>query len=207
MLGALRQLNPSLKSLRAGNFKKGLDFGHNPQEKILGIFGMGRIGRAIKKHVEPFGIQTRYHNCSPISPEQAAGAEYVSSGKLLSKSDIISINIPLTANTKGLIGTKEIAQMKEGVVLVNTARGAIIDEAAMADALNSGRIASVDVYENEPVVNEKLVKNERALLVSYLGTHTVETLAKMESWAMENARRVVLGEKLLSTVPEQVNSQ
>jgi len=187
MLGALHQLNSSFKSLCAENFKKGLDFGHNPQGK-MGILGISRIGREIKKRVESFGIQTRYHNCSSLSPEQAAGAEYVSFEKLLSKSDRVSINILLTANTKGLIGTKEIAQMKEGVVVVNTARGAIIDEAAMADVLDLGRIASVglDVYENEPVVNEKLVKNERALLVPHLGTHTVEMLAKMEyrAWRM-----------------------
>ncbi|KAB8204984.1 D-isomer specific 2-hydroxyacid dehydrogenase [Aspergillus parasiticus] len=206
MLGALRQLNPSLNSLRAGKFKTGLDFGHDPQGKILGILGMGRIGRAIKKRAEPFGLITKYHNRKPLSPDQAAGAEYVSFEKLLAESDIISINVPLNAQTKGLIGEKEISQMKDGVVIVNTARGAIIDEAAMAKALDSGKIASVglDVYENEPRVNERLLGNDRALMVPHLGTHTVETLAKMETWAMENARRAALGENLLSPVPEHV---
>lgn len=116
MLGALRQLNPSLASLCAGNFKKRLGFGHDPKGKVLGILGMGRIGRAIKKHVEPFGIQTRYHNRNPLSLEQAAGAEYVSFEKLLSESDIISIDVPLTPNTKGLTGANEIAQMKDDAV-------------------------------------------------------------------------------------------
>lgn len=209
MLGALRQLNPSLSSLRAGKFKTGLDFGHDPQGKILGILGMGRIGRAIKKRAEPFGLITKYHNRNPLSSDQAAGAEYVSFEKLLAESDIISINVPLNAQTKGLIGEKQISQMKDGVVIVNTARGAIIDEAAMAKALDSGKIASVglDVYENEPRVNERLLGNDRALMVPHLGTHTVETLAKMETWAMENARRAALGEKLLSPVPEHVHFQ
>lgn len=209
MLGALRQLNPSLSSLRAGKFKTGLDFGHDPQGKILGILGMGRIGRAIKKRAEPFGLITKYHNRNPLSSDQAAGAEYVSFEKLLAESDIISINVPLNAQTKGLIEEKEISQMKDGVVIVNTARGAIIDEAAMAKALDSGKIASVglDVYENEPRVNERLLGNDRALMVPHLGTHTVETLAKMETWAMENARRAALGEKLLSPVPQHVHFQ
>ncbi|KAE8417822.1 hypothetical protein BDV36DRAFT_309069 [Aspergillus pseudocaelatus] len=189
MLGALRQLNPSLNSLRAGKFKTGLDFGgHDPQGKILGILGMGR---------------------TLLSSDQAAGAEYVSFERLLAESDIISINVPLNAQTKGLIGEKEISQMKDGAVIVNTARGAIIDEAAMAKALGSGKIASVglDVYENEPRVNECLLQNDRALMVPHLGTHTVETLAKMETWAMENARRAALGEKLISPVPEHIDFQ
>jgi lactate dehydrogenase-like 2-hydroxyacid dehydrogenase len=167
---------------------------------------MGRIGRAIKKRSDPFGLITRYHNRRPLSEEDAAGAEYVSFEKLLAESDIISINVPLTAATKHLIGEKEISQMKDGVVIVNTARGAIIDEAAMADAFESGKIGAVglDVYEKEPAINEKLMKQERALMVPHMGTHTTETLGKMEAWAMENARRAVLGEALLSPVPEHL---
>ncbi|KAI9150833.1 Glyoxylate reductase 1 [Paramyrothecium foliicola] len=207
LLGALRQLNPSLGSLRAGNFKKGIDFGHDPQGKVLGILGMGRIGRAIKKRSDPFGLITRYHNRQPLSVEDAAGAEYVCFEKLLAESDIISINVPLNASTTHLIGAEEIAKMKDGVVIVNTARGAIIDEAAMADALESGKIAAagLDVYEREPEINEKLLRQERALMVPHLGTHTTETLAKMETWAMENARRAVLGLPLLSPVPEHAH--
>ncbi|KAJ6071905.1 hypothetical protein N7499_009919 [Penicillium canescens] len=204
LLGALRQLNPAIFSLRAGTFKKGVDFGHDPQQKLLGILGMGRIGRAIKARCDPFGLKSIYHNRNPLSPEEAAGAEYASFEQLLATSDIISVNVPLTSKTKHLIGAKEIAKMKPGVVIINTARGAIIDEAAMADALESGHIAAVglDVYEDEPTINEKLLKQDRALMVPHVGTHTTETLAKMESWAMENVRRAISGESLLSPVPE-----
>lgn len=176
---------------------------------MLGILGMGRIGRAIKKRGDPFGLVMRYHNRRPLPDEEAAGAEYVSFDRLLAESDIISVNVPLNAGTKHLIGAAEIARMKDGVVIVNTARGAIIDEAAMADALESGKIGAVglDVYEREPVINEKLLRQERALMVPHLGTHTTETLAKMEAWAMENARRAVLGEPLLSPVPEHIGLQ
>ena len=206
LLGALRQLNPSLLSLRQGNFKKGIDFGHDPQGKTLGILGMGRIGRAVKRRAEPFGLKTIYHNRNPLSESEAAGAKYVSFDQLLAESDIISLHVPLSAKTRHLLGAKEIEKMKDGVVIVNTARGAVIDEAAMAAALESGKIASVglDVYEKEPEINESLMKNERAILVPHLGTHTTETLAKMESLAMENARRGCFGEPLLTVVAEQV---
>ncbi|KAF5587531.1 hydroxyacid dehydrogenase [Fusarium pseudoanthophilum] len=209
LLGSLRQLNPSLNSLRKGNFKKGVPFGRDPEGKVLGILGMGRIGRALKARCDPFGIITQYHNRSELPSDKAAGARYVSFEKLISESDIISIHVPLNAGTKHLIGAEEISKMKDGVVIVNTARGAVIDENALAEALDSGKIGSVglDVYEHEPVVNERLVKNERALLVPHLGTHTVETLRKMEMCAMENARRAVLGKALLTPVPEHAGLQ
>ncbi|KAK1540829.1 hypothetical protein CPAR01_06818 [Colletotrichum paranaense] len=208
LLGAIRQLNPSFTSLRSGNFKKGLDFGHDPQGKTLGILGMGRIGRAVKRRAEPFGLKTIYHNRKPLSDDLAAGCQYVSFDELLSTSDIISVHVPLSASTTHLIGAAEIAKMKAGVVLINTARGAVIDEAAMAAALDEGHIAAVglDVYEKEPLVDERLVKNERALLIPHLGTHTVETLGQMESLAIENARRGVLKERLLTVVPEQAEA-
>lgn len=209
LLGALRQLNPSFAKLRSGHFKKGVGFGHDPQGKTLGILGMGRIGRAVKARADAFGLKTVYHNRNPLPQDLASGAPYVSFDRLLSESDIISVHVPLSAKTKHLIGAKEIAAMKPGVVLVNTARGAIIDEAAMAVALDEGRVAAVglDVYEREPLIDERLVRNERALLVPHLGTHTIETLAKMESHAMENAKRAVLGQELLSIVPEQLPLQ
>ena len=167
---------------------------------------MGRIGRAVKRRAEPFGLKTIYHNRNQLNEEDAAGAEYVSFERLLEESDIISVHVPLNAKTRHLIGERDIEKMKDGVVIVNTARGAVIDEAAMAAALESGKIASVglDVYEREPEINESLAKNSRALLIPHLGTHTTETLAKMEGLAMENARRGCLGEPLLTVVAEQL---
>ncbi|KAF4925804.1 putative 2-hydroxyacid dehydrogenase [Colletotrichum viniferum] len=208
LLGALRQVNPGLSNLRRGDFKKGLDFGHDPQGKTLGILGMGRIGRAVKRRAEPFGLHAIYHNRKPLSDELAAGTPYVSFDELLRTSDVISVHVPLSAATTHLIGPEEIAKMKPGVVIINTARGAVIDEAAMAAALDEGNVAAVglDVYEKEPVVDERLVKNERALLVPRMGTHTHETLKQMELLGMENARRGVCGEELLTIVPEQLGA-
>jgi lactate dehydrogenase-like 2-hydroxyacid dehydrogenase len=152
----------------------------------------------------PFGIKCIYHNRNPLSEDP--GCPYVSFNDLVSQSDIITIHVPLSSKTRHLIGAKEIASMKPGVVIVNTARGAIIDESAMAQALDDGHVAAVglDVYENEPQIDERLVSNEMALLVPHLGTHTVETLAKMEAHAMENAKRAVCEEPLLSIVPEHL---
>lgn len=206
LLGALRQLNPGLATLRRGAFKRDVGCGHDPQGKTLGILGMGRIGRAVKRRAEPFGLNVVYHNRTPLSAADSGGAQYVSFDELIKQSDIISVHVPLSKGTHHLLGARHIEMMKPGVVLINTARGAIIDEAAMAEALDTGHIASVglDVYEEEPKVNARLMENERALLVPHLGTHTKETLAKMETLAMENARRGVFGEPLLSVVPEQL---
>ncbi|KAK2730988.1 hydroxyisocaproate dehydrogenase [Colletotrichum kahawae] len=208
LLGALRQVNPGLSNLRRGDFKKGLNFGHDPQGKTMGILGMGRIGRAVKRRAEPFGLNAIYHNRKPLSDELAAGTPYVSFDELLRTSDIISVHVPLSAATTHLIGPEEIAKMKPGVVIINTARGAVIDEAAMAAALDEGHVAAVglDVYEKEPIVDERLVKNERALLVPHMGTHTHETLKQMELLGMENARRGLCGEELLTVVPEQLGA-
>ncbi|KAF2012941.1 2-hydroxyacid dehydrogenase [Aaosphaeria arxii CBS 175.79] len=209
LLGALRNLNPSLSSLRAGNFKKGVKEGRDPEGKTLGILGMGRIGRAVVQRARAFGMKAVYHNRTRLTGELEAGCEYVGFEELLAVSDVISVHVPLSEGTRHLIGREEIAKMKRGVVIVNTARGAIIDEAALVEALDEGHVGAVglDVYEKEPEVHERLVRNERALLVPHLGTHTVETLAKMEEWAMENARRGVLGEELLSVVPEQAGKK
>lgn len=206
LLGALRQLNPSFANLRRGDFKQGVEVGHDPQGKTLGILGMGRIGQAVRRRAEPFGLNITYHNRQPLSQESSAGARYVSFDQLLEESDIISVHVPLSAATRHLIGAPEIAKMKQGVVIINTARGAIIDEGAMAAALNAGKIGAVglDVYENEPQIHPDLITQERALLVPHLGTHTTETLAKMETLAMENARRGVCGEELLTIVPEHL---
>lgn len=165
---------------------------------------MGRIGKAVAQRAKAFGMKIIYHTRTKPTASDGQEATYVSFDALLSTSDVISVHVPLSAATEHLISKTEIEKMKNGVVIVNTARGAIIDEAAMADALESGHIASVglDVYEKEPVVHKTLLSNERALLVPHLGTHTTETLAKMERTAMENARRAVCGERLLTPVPE-----
>jgi glyoxylate reductase len=206
ILGTIRQLNPSLLSIRRGNFKKGLGFGHDPTGKTLGILGLGRIGRAVHQRAASFGMKTIYHNRTRSVYPDAGDATYVSFDQLLRTSDVLSIHVPLEGSTKHLIDEEQLRKMKDGAIVINTSRGAVVDEDAMARALEDGKLAAVglDVYEQEPLVHPSLLKNERALLVPHLGTHTFETLKSMETLAIENAKRAVSRQPLLTVAPEQL---
>ncbi|KAI5780444.1 D-isomer specific 2-hydroxyacid dehydrogenase [Geopyxis carbonaria] len=205
LLGALRLFNAGMARLRQGGWVTGLPLGHDPQQKTLGILGMGGIGRALKRRTDALGMTCIYHNRRRLAPELEEGAEYVSFDELLARSDVLSLNLPLNPATRHIIGAPEFAKMKDGVVVVNTARGAVMDEAALVAALESGKVASVglDVYEDEPRVHEGLVRNESVLLVPHMGTYTYETQTKMEMWCIGNVEAAVRKGELMSLVPEQ----
>lgn len=122
-------------------------------------------------------MSIQYHNRTQLSPEEEQGAKYVSFEELLRTSDVLSLNLSLNKNTTGIIGKKEFAQMKQGVVLVNTARGKLIDEQALVDALEEGKVfsAGLDVYEEEPKIHEGLLNNPNVVLLPHIGTATLET--------------------------------
>ncbi|KAJ5138604.1 uncharacterized protein N7515_003452 [Penicillium bovifimosum] len=209
ILGALRNFNTGMNALRKGQWR-GLPappLGHDPQGKVLGILGMGGIGRNLKKKAEVFGMKVIYHNRRKLSDELSGGAQYVSFDELLSTSDVVSLNLPLNKNTRHIIGKAEFAKMKDGVVVVNTARGAVMDEAALVDALNRGKVfsAGLDVFENEPYIHPGLLKNQNVILVPHMGTWTSETMLAMEEWAIDNIRMALEVGKLKSPVPEQVD--
>ncbi|KFY27416.1 hypothetical protein V493_03488 [Pseudogymnoascus sp. VKM F-4281 (FW-2241)] len=207
ILGALRNFNTSMVALRAGNWRgvPNPSLGHDPQGKVLGILGMGGIGRNLKIKAEAFGMTVQYHNRTQLSEELSGGAKYVSFEELLATSDVLSLNLPLNKNTRHIISTPQFALMKDGVVIVNTARGAVIDEAALVEALNSGKVGSagLDVYEEEPKIHPGLVACERAILLPHMGTWTVETQTKMERWTIENVKMAVQEGTLKSPVWEQ----
>lgn len=115
-----------------------------------------------------------YHNRNRLSPELEGGAHYVSFDELLAQSDVLSLNLALNAKTRHIISAPEFARMKDGVVIVNTARGALIKEADLADALDSGKVASagLDVFEEEPKVHEGLLRNDKIFIVPHIGTNT-----------------------------------
>ncbi|KAH8172042.1 d-isomer specific 2-hydroxyacid dehydrogenase, NAD binding domain-containing protein [Sarocladium implicatum] len=211
ILGCLRNLPVSMASLRAGDWRGNPlpKLGHDPQGKILGILGMGGIGRTIAERARVFGMEVRYHNRTKLSEEMAAGAEYVDFETLLRASDVLSLSLPLNPRTRHIISHHELSLTKPGVVIVNTARGAIINESALVSALDSGHVASagLDVYEDEPVVHPGLLRNDRVLLVPHMGTWTVETETKMEEWAFDNIRMALETGKLKSVVPEQKKMQ
>ncbi|KAI9839970.1 MAG: hypothetical protein M1819_000162 [Sarea resinae] len=207
ILGALRGFNVSMMNLRAGTWRgqPPPPLGHDPEGKILGILGMGGIGRNLKKKAEAFGMKVQYHNRKRLSDELSDGAKYVSFDELLATSDVLSLNLPLNKNTHHIISTAEFKAMKPGSIVINTARGAVIDEAALVAALDSGHIAScgLDVYEDEPTIHPGLVKNPHVMLVPHMGTWTYETQTEMEQWNIGNVRLAVEGKKLKSPVPEQ----
>jgi glyoxylate reductase len=160
---------------------------------------------AMAVRARTLGMKIQYHNRRrlPSELEKASGdAKYVSFDQLLATSDVLSLNLPLNPNTRHIISHAEFAKMKDGVVIVNTARGAVMSEAALAEALDSGKVASagLDVYENEPIIHPGLLKNENVLLVPHLGTHTYETQKKMEVLTINNIRAAITKGELLTPV-------
>ena len=144
---------------------------------------MGGIGSAVAKRAAAFDLRLQYHNTSPVSVSAmshlgiADEPKYVSFGELLRTSDIISLHVPLSPKTTHLIGEKEISIMKDGVIIINTARGPVLDEDAVVDGLNSGKVwsAGLDVFEREPDIHPALVRNENVVLLPHIGTATVDT--------------------------------
>ncbi|GBF62011.1 2-hydroxyacid dehydrogenase [Trichophyton mentagrophytes] len=208
IIGALRNFNAGMQNLRAGKWKgspEPIALGHDPQGKVLGILGMGGIGRNLKKKAEAFGMSVIYHNRNQLSEELAGGAKYVSFDELLAQSDVLSLNLPLNKNTRHIISHAEFNKMKKGIIIVNTARGPVLDEDALVMALESGRVTSagLDVFENEPEIHSGLLKNPNVVLVPHMGTWSVETQTGMEEWAISNVRQAIETGKLRTPVPEQ----
>ncbi|KAI4152593.1 MAG: hypothetical protein L6R39_001771 [Caloplaca ligustica] len=206
LLGALRRVHIPATALREGRWRGSMGLGHDPAGKILGILGMGGIGSAFALRAAPFGFQLQYHNRNPVghSSSNLTNAKYVSFEELIRTSDVISIHLPLNDATKGLIGREEFQMMKEGVVIVNTARGKIIDEGALVEALEQGKVfaAGLDVYENEPEIHPGLIKHDDVVLMPHIGTATVETQRKMELLVIDNIRSVLETDCLLTPVVE-----
>lgn len=138
---------------------------------------MGGIGREVAARGRAFGMTIQYYNRSRLPEELEKGAKYVGFEELIRTSDILSLNCSLRKETVGIIGPKEFDNMKQGVVLINTARGKLIDEGALVAALDSGKVfsAGLDVYEEEPKVHEGLLNNPNVVLLPHIGTATVET--------------------------------
>jgi glyoxylate reductase len=148
-----------------------------------------------------------YHNRKPLSPTLAGDATYVSFDELLSQSDVISLNLSLNASTRHIIGSNEFEKMKDGVVIVNTARGPLIDEAALVAALESGKVfsAGLDVFEEEPKVHAGLLNNDKVVILPHMGTSTFETQANMERLVLTNLKKAINEDKLVTQVSEQVD--
>ncbi|KAL9580629.1 MAG: hypothetical protein Q9212_004378, partial [Teloschistes hypoglaucus] len=209
LLGALRNFNSPLLSLRSNTWRgtpHPPPLGHDPQGKVLGIIGMGGIGRNLAGKARALGMEVVYHNRRRLlEGAEEGGARYVGFEELLRDSDVVSLNCPLNEGTWHLLGEREFGIMKRGAVVVNTARGAVMDEEALVRALASNQISScgLDVYENEPSVHPALVDNPKVMLLPHMGTWTEETQTGMEMWTIGNVRSALEVGRLRSRVGEQ----
>ena len=164
----------------------------------LGIFGMGRIGQAMARRAAGFGMNVIYTDSFRMADgaEKALNVTYVDKETLVRDSDFISCHCPLTPETRHAFGAAEFNVMKQTAVFVNTSRGPVVDEAALADALKAGRIfaAGIDVFEQEPKVHPALLECENAVLIPHLGSASVETRSRMSAIAAQNIIACLRGE-------------
>jgi glyoxylate reductase len=196
-----RRVSEGDRLVRRGGWKGwALDFmlGSGLRGKQLGIIGYGRIGRAVAARGEAFGMTVVYSDMAA-----AAGSEAMPIDRLLITSDVITIHCPLTPDTTHLINQASLARMKRSAYLVNTSRGPVVDEAALAWALKNGIIsgAALDVYEEEPKVHPDLLTLENVVLAPHLGSATTETRTAMADLAVRNTVAVLSGQPALTPVP------
>lgn len=184
----------------------GAKLGHEPEGKVVGILGMGGIGRAIKRRLQPFGFEKFiYYNRKQLSDELADGTEYTTFDNLLAESDVLFVSVPLNANTRHLINNDVISKMKDGVVIINTARGPVINEADLTANLKSGKIGAFgsDVFEFEPEVSKDLYELPNVISLPHMGTHSYEAIRNMEEWVVDNVLSFLYTGKVKSVVPDQ----
>ncbi len=206
MLAAGRRLGEGERMVRAGEWtgwEPGQELGRELSGSAVGIVGLGRIGSRVAELLRPFGVTLLYAARSP-KPDQEArlGAVRLPLDDLLSQADFVTLHAPLSAETRNLIDDAALRLMKPGAVLVNTARGGLVDSAALARALRGGRLfaAGLDVYEHEPVVPPELLELENVVLAPHIGSATTKARDGMARLAAENVIAVLEGRDPLTPV-------
>lgn len=203
LMATARRITESERWIRDGLWDQ-WSIVHNPlgmdlHHSTLGIIGMGRIGQGIAKRALAFGMKVIYHNRTrlPESDEKACGATYVSKEELLRTADHVVLVLPYTAQNHHTIGAKEIALMKPTATLVNIARGGIVDDLALAQALKEKKIfaAGLDVFEGEPIVNPELLKLSNIVLAPHIASASEKTRRAMVDLAVDNLRAALAGQK------------
>lgn len=206
IIAAARRFYEGEKMMRLNRYsgwKPELLLGTELYNKIIGIVGAGRIGTAVAKRAKAFGIKIYYFDKSKnIELEETLNARKVSINRLMKESDIISVHLPLDKNTYHFIGKEQISKMKSNAIIINTARGELIDEQFLIKALKSDKIkaAGLDVYENEPKINPELLKMDNVFLLPHLGSATVEARNGMAEIAVKNVINVLKGKPPLTPV-------
>ncbi len=205
ILAAARRLGEAERVVRAGQWRGWgmMEFlGAEVFGKTLGIVGAGRIGTAVARRARGFEMPLLYVNRRPNAQMDAWGARRVALDELLENADFISLHTPLTDETRGLIDAKAIARFKPGAILINTARGDVVDQDEMIRALRDGRLAAagLDVYRNEPTVPRELLALENVVLLPHIGSATTATRTRMAEMAARNVLAVLCGRPPLTPV-------
>jgi lactate dehydrogenase-like 2-hydroxyacid dehydrogenase len=206
MLGAARMAHLSAETLRAGEWKRwepNQFLGVHVSGKRMGILGMGRIGQAVARRAKGFDMQIHYHNRRRITApglEDAIFHETVES--FLPECDFLSINCPLSAETKYFVNDDSIAKMPDRTVIVNTARGGVVEDAALIRGLKSGKVAAagLDVFENEPALNPGYLELDNLFVLPHIGSATVETRNAMGFKCLDNLDAFFAGKELPSEI-------
>jgi glyoxylate reductase len=211
LMAAARRVVEGDRFTRAGRFHGWgplMMVGTDVHGKTLGIVGFGRIGRAVARRAGGFAMRVLYFDRSPADPETEAAlnASSVSLEQLLAESDFVSLHTDYNPETHHLIGEPELAMMKPGSYLINTARGAIVDEAALVQALQSGNLAGagLDVFEREPEIHPELLTLENAVLAPHIASASMETRTAMALMAAENVLAALRGDRPPNVVNPEV---
>jgi glyoxylate reductase len=202
LLCAARRLAEADRLVCAGRFegwRVDLLLGRPVHGRTLGIIGLGRIGSAVARRAHGFDMQVLYtgRHRLPEAREHELGAQFVTKAELLARSDFVSVHLPLTPETRHYLDRAALFSMKRGAVLVNTGRGPVIDEAALADALASGQLfaAGLDVFEREPAIEPRLLELDQVVLAPHIGSATDETRIAMARSVAADVARVLRGEQ------------
>jgi len=209
LLAVARRIPEADRFVRAGRYtgwRPLLLLGAELTGKTLGILGMGRIGQAVARRARGFAMSVQYHGPRRLAPEREAelGARFVTLAELLAQSDYLSLHAPYTAETHHIIDATALARMKRGAYLINTARGALVDERALVAALQRGHLAgaALDVFEHEPAIAPELLAMEQVVLAPHIGSATAETRTRMAMMAVDNILAAIRGER----PPQLVNA-
>lgn len=194
LLSAARRVREGERLVRSGEWKgwhPSMLLGADLDGKTLGIYGYGRIGQAMAKRARAFGMKVIFNKRSPFECED----EQVSFDELCQRSDVISLHAPYNEQSAGVFSRERLFSLKPGMILINTARGKLIDEAALVDALESGpiRAAGLDVFEHEPKIHPGLLEREDVVILPHLGSATEETRAEMAKMVLSDVVAVLEG--------------
>jgi glyoxylate reductase len=210
LMAVARRIPASDRYVREGRFSDWgpeLFLGHDVHGKTIGIVGLGDIGSAVAKRARGFDMTILYHNRGVSARAAELGAKQVTLDELLRRSDFVSLHVPATKETKHLIGPRELGMMKRTAILVNASRGEVVDEAALVQALQEGRIAGagLDVFEREPALAPGLAELENVVLTPHTGSGTFETRDRIAVMAASNLLAALRGEDPPNVVPLRQN--